>query len=268
MSPQDQITKYLFANKSKVESLSLEQVVRQVRLSVFFSMPPIPDDEIKTVVSRWAMIHAVGMLVKLPPGSTAPGPIPPASPTPESELVSTVKKAITMVSEGVTLGPKGANLNLGVTGLTANLKQGEQALRLGVSWTGTLKLETESGPFHFSASLSPDKWELSLSFPQDTYIPDLSKLAKVFQEGERAVGQMAAATRSFSKVSDAGKVGAMIKPHAAAIQDAADAVSGLANASRKGGPSFGFKMGSPQPGPGEKGMPGGVEGYVVFTYVF
>ena len=79
---------------------------------------------------------------------------------------------------------------------------------------------------------------------------------------------MADATRSFSNISDAGKIGALIKPHAAAVQDAVDAASGIAKASKQGGASFGFKVGSPEPGPGEEGIPRGVQGSVVFTYVF
>src|SRR5205807_1281972 len=128
--------------------------------------------------------------------------------------------------------------------------------------------DAESGPFHFSGNLSKDKWEITLSFPQDTYIPDLSSVGKVFREGEKAVGKMADATRSFNNISDAGKVGALIKPNVAAVQDAVEAVSGIAKAPKKGGASFGFKLGSPEPGPGQQGMPGGVQVSAVFTYVF
>ena len=152
--------------------------------------------------------------------------------------------------------------------MTGNLKKGDNSASLGISWGGTLKMDAESGPFHFSGNLSKDKWEITLSFPQDTYIPDLSTLGKVFSEGERAVGKMADATRGFSDISDARKIGALIKPQTAAVQDAVDAVRGIANADKKGGASFGFKVGSPEPGPGEQGMPRGVQGSVVFTYVF
>jgi hypothetical protein len=231
-------------------------------------MSPISDDEIRKVVVRWASIHAIGLVTRQPLAG------PPASPGPgtpsnsDSELVDAVKKAISTVNAGITLGKKGANVNIGVTGLTANLKTGDGSASLGLSWSGTLKLETESGPFHFSGTLSKDKWEITLSFPQDTYIPDLSSLTKVFKEGEKAVGKMAYATRSFNNISDAGKVGALIKPHAAAVEEAVTAASGIAKASKKGGASFGFSLGSPTPGPGEQGMPGGIQGTIVFTYVF
>jgi hypothetical protein len=56
--------------------------------------------------------------------------------------------------------------------------------------------------------------------------------------------------------------------NAAAIEKAVEAAAGLAKADKKGGPSFGFKLGSPEPGPGEQGMPKGVQETLVFTYHF
>ncbi|HSB63755.1 MAG TPA: hypothetical protein VLJ18_06285 [Thermoanaerobaculia bacterium] len=269
MKPEDRITAYLFAHKSSVEFSTVDLVVKDVKLSVFYGMTPISDDEIRKVVVRWASINAVGLLLRQPAAgsSVSTGPGTPAT-TADSDLVDAVKRAISTINDGVTIGKKGANVNIGVTGLTANLKKDDRSASLGISWGGTLKLDAESGPFHFSGNLAKDKWEITLSFPQDTYIPDLSSLGKVFTEGERALGKMADATRGFSNISDAGKIGALIKPHAAAVQDAVDAASGIAKASRQGGASFGFKVGSPEPGPGEEGIPGGVQGSVVFTYVF
>jgi hypothetical protein len=60
----------------------------------------------------------------------------------------------------------------------------------------------------------------------------------------------------------------LIKPHVTAVQDAVEAASGIAKASKTGGASFGFKFGSPDPGPGEPGIPKGVQGSIAFTYVF
>ena len=269
MTPEDRIVPYLFAHKSSIQSSTMDRVIKDVKLSVFYGMSPISDDEIRKAVAKWAIVNAINLLIGPPavdPGA-APAPGTP-SPASDGELINAVKKAISTVSDGVTVGKKGANINIGVTGLTGNLKKGDNSASLGISWGGTLKMDAESGPFHFSGNLSKDKWEITLSFPQDTYIPDLSTLGKVFSEGERAVGKMADATRGFSNISDTRKIGALIKPQTAAVQDAVDAVRGIANADKKGGASFGFKLGSPEPGPGEQGMPRGVQGSVVFTYVF
>jgi hypothetical protein len=139
---------------------------------------------------------------------------------------------------------------------------------LGVSWTGTLKFNADSGPFHFEGTLAKDKWEMTLSIPRDTYIPDVSAAAQPFSKGLQAAGKIAEATRSLNNLNDVPKVAALIKPHVAAVEDAVEAVSGIAKAPKKGGMSFGFKIGSPDPLPGQQGIPGGAQGQVVFTWVF
>ena len=271
MKPEDRIITYLFAHRAGLQysSATIDSVVNDVKLSVFYGMSPISDDAIRQVVVQWATVNAVGLLLR---PSTAGVPAPPAPGTPPtnsaSELIDAVKKAISTISDLPTIGPSGANLKLGVTGLTANLKKGDNSVSLGVSWGGTLKLDAESGPFHVSGNLSKDKWEITLSFPQDTYIPNLPLVGNVFTEAEKGIVKMADAMRSSTNISDAAKIGALVKPHVAALEAAVDAVSGIANASRKGGASFGFKVGSPDPGPGEQGIPRGVQGTVVFTYVF
>jgi hypothetical protein len=127
MTTEDRITAYLFANKSKIEFSTLDLVVEDVKLHLFYGMSPISDDEIRKIVSRWAMINAVGLLTKPTSAGTAPaktGTPPPAS---DSELIDTVKKAISTINDGVTIGRKGGNINIGVTGLTANLRKGDDS---------------------------------------------------------------------------------------------------------------------------------------------
>ena len=169
---------------------TIDRTVKDVKLSVFFGMSPISDHEIRKIVARWASFNAIGMFRGLPDvdssGTPAAGtPAPPSN----SDLIDAVKKAISSVTDGVTIGKKDANINIGVTGPTANLKKGDNSVSLGVSWGGTLKLDAASGPFHFSGNVSKDKWEITLSFPEDTYIPDLSSLGKVFTEGGERSGK-------------------------------------------------------------------------------
>lgn len=269
MKPEDQILSYLTTHRTGVAFSTVDAVVEQIKLSVFYGMSPLKDDEIRKVVVKWATIYAVGLLLNTPAGPAAdPTAVPPAPTTPDSAFVDAIKKAINSVNDGVTIGRKGANINIGVTGPTANLKSGNKTATLGISWTGTLKLEAAAGPFHAAGSLAKDKWEVTLSFPQDTYIPNLSTLGTVFSEGVDAIGKVADATRSLQSLKDISKVGSLIKPQVAKLQDAVDAASGLAKADKQGGPSFAFKFGSPTPMPGQQGMPGGVQGTVVFTYVF
>jgi hypothetical protein len=269
VNPEERITAYLFAHKSSIQFSTIDLVVKDVKLSVFYGMSPISDEEIRKIVVLWASFNCVGLVVSPSTAGTSATPTPGSPSASESEMIDAIKKAVTTINDGVTIGKKeGNNINIGVTGLTANLKKGDSSAALGISWTGTLKLDAQSGPFYFSGTLSKDKWEITLSFPQDTYIPNMATLGKVFTEGERAVGKMAEATRSFNNISDSSKVGAMVKPYAGAVQEAVEAVSGIAKANKKGGPSFGFKFGSPEPMPGQQGIPGGVQGQLVFTYIF
>lgn len=269
MKPEDRITAYLMTHKSRVEFSTVELVVKDVKISVFYGMSPLSDEEIRKVVVQWASIYAIGLLIRDPAGAKPPAQTPQSGPPrSDSELIATVKTVISSIADGVTVGRKEANVNIGVTGFTANLKKADSAVAVGVSWTGTLKLDANSGSFHFAGRLSKDRWEMTLSFPQDTYIPDLSTLANVFREGENAVWKLADATKEFSNINDVNKVGALIKPHAEKLEGAVEAFSGIAKAKKKGGAGFGFKLSNPEPAPGEQGMPPGVQGTIVFTYVF
>ena len=264
MNPQERILAYLAKNKSRIERSTLAAVIADVKLSVFYGMSPLKDEEIREIIAKWAMIHAVGLLITpLPPSGPAPGKAPSNS---ESDFVAAVKRAISTVGAGVTVGGDDANINIGVSGATLNLKQPGGGMSVGLSWTGTLKAEANAGNFYFTETLSKDKWEISLSFPRDTYIPDMSKLEKVFSEGEKGLVAMAGATRTFTDTADVRKVAALVKPHTDNIQNAVEAVTGIAKA--KPGPSFGFKLGSPDPPPGQEGMQGGWQATVVFSWVF
>jgi hypothetical protein len=267
MNPEDRIKAYLNQNKSTLQwATDINSVVGQVKLWVFYGGTAPPDDQIRKIVAQWAMFNAIGLLT--PIGPTVPGgPASPTDPPPtSSQFVDSVKKVITTVGAGVTIGKEGANLKLQVTGATANLKTADGSASLGVSWGGSLKLNAEKGPFHFSGEIGADKWEISLTFPGDGSIPNLVTLPSVFKEGENAVRNIARAAAGFNNIDDVRKISAQIKPDMAKVQSAVDAVSGIGGA--KTGMSFGFKLGSPDPMPGQQGMPPGVQGSFVVTWVF
>ena len=266
MTPQESITAYLHKNKARFEYSTLDFVISDVKRVLSSTVSALSDDEIRKVVVQWASINAVGLLLRSPSAGTPAGTAGTPSSNSESELIAAVKKAIATVGAGVTIGKDNANINIGVTGPTANLKRNDQELSVGISWGGTLNLEASSGPIHFSGSLSKDSWEIVVSFPQDTYIPDLSTLGKIFTEGETAIGRMAERARGVKNIEDIRNVGALVKPELDKVQKAVEAAKGVAKA--KGGVSFGFKIGSPDPFPGQQGIPPGVQGTIVFSYVF
>lgn len=267
MNPETKIKAYLDANKGSLRFLRIPQIVEQIKLFVFFGACPIADEEVRKIVAAWAIFNPVWLLPEplASGGIPAPGPLLPAQ---DSELIDRIKKIVETVGSGVTLGRAQRNINIKVTGLTANLKRGDNSLSFGVSWTGTLGVEAKSGPFNFSGSLASDKWELKLSFPDDAPVPSLAALSDVFSKGERAVRNIAVATRQFNNLSDTGKIGVLVKPDISAVQSAVEAASGIPSAERRSGKSFGFSLGSPEPGPGEQGIPRGVQGTIVFTYWF
>src|SRR5262249_50215266 len=107
----------------------------------------------------------------------------PPSPTPDSDFIDAVKKAITTVSNGVTIRKGAGSVNIGVSGLTANLKQCDSSASVSISLGGTLGLRANSGPFHFSSALSKDNWDITVTFRQYSPGPDLSTLGKLFSDG-------------------------------------------------------------------------------------
>ena len=210
------------------------------------------------------------MLIRVDPG--APAPADPAkhiaTDSELDDLVASVRKVVKTVGAGVNLvGKADANVKLRVSGLTANLKGSDGFLTVGASWGGSVVLKANKGPVYLDGEIGSDKWELVLSFPRDSYVPNLVTLPAVLQQGESSAGNIARSVGRLSKISDVRNITSQIKPDLAKVGDAFDAVSGIADTPKKTGVSFGFKIGSPAPGPGQQGMPGGVQGMFVVTWV-
>ncbi|HEY3738258.1 MAG TPA: hypothetical protein VGL53_00365 [Bryobacteraceae bacterium] len=272
MTPEQRITNYLMQNQSRLQSSSsVDAVVSVVKQSVFYGFSSgLTDAQIRQIVVRWATVYAVGLLItvdQVTPGSADPGPHIPTD-TELDDLVASVKKVIKTVGAGVNLvGKDSANIKLKVTGLTANLKGSDGFLTVGASWGGSVVLKANKGPFFLDGEIGSDKWELTLSFGRDSYVPNLVTLPTVMEQGESSAANIARAVGRLSSVSDVRNITSQIKPDLAKVGDAFDAVSGIADTPKKTGVSFGFKIGSPTAGPGEQGMPGGVQGMLVITWV-
>lgn len=267
MTPEERILNYLNAKRTAMQSRTLEQAVTYVKTDVFYGMPPIPADQIQQIIARWAITNAPGMLVtvaNVPAPGSAGASAPPV--VTNSDFIDAVKKAVKTVADGVKIGNDKNNVTILVTGPTVNLLDG--AVTLESSWTGTLELGVNAGPMHFGGTLGTDQWQIQVSFPSDTPLPNAASLGKVFGEGEAAMRKLAKQSRNIKNLDDAKRITATLKPEIAAVQEAADALMSLAknaNAS-KGGFEVGFKIGSPPPGPGQEGIPKGYEGSIVFTY--
>ena len=271
MTPEQRVTSYLAQNQSKLKSAtSIDAIVREIRLSVFYGFSSgLTDDQIRQLVVSWAMVNAVNLLIKVNPGAPAStDPAAPHAPTDSEldDLVASVKKSIKTIGAGVNLiGTDDANVKLKVTGLTANLKGADGFLTVGASWGGKAVLKANKGPLFLDGEIGSDKWELVLSFPRDSFAPNLLTLPTVMEQGESSAANIARSVARLSNISDVRNITSQIKPDLAKVGDAVDAVSGIKDA--KAGVHFGFKIGSPSPGPGQQGIPGGVQGMFVITWV-
>jgi hypothetical protein len=109
MNPEARIKAYLDANKGSLRFETIDQIVQQVKLFVFYGASPISDDDVRKIVSRWAIFNPVWLLPQPPLDKpSAPPAAGPTAPTPDSDFIDAVKKAITTVSNGVTIR-KGAD---------------------------------------------------------------------------------------------------------------------------------------------------------------
>ncbi|MCP5424133.1 MAG: hypothetical protein H6970_03590 [Gammaproteobacteria bacterium] len=259
MDPKEQailgVQVYLDRNKARLQWMTVDFILWEARLFVP-NLTLIPDSELRLIVAVWRSLN----------GPMYPMPVsPPQSPA-DSKIIEAAKKGLSTVIEGVDIKHGAGKINISVTGLTAELKKGDARLAAGVSWGGTLGLEAEAGDFHLTGELSSERWSVTLSYPEDTSIPDLTRLGKVFGEGESAMRKVIGATAGFRNLNDISRVKESIKPQLQPLKDAVEAVKGIAKA--KTGPSFGITFGSPDPLPGETGIPRGIQGQAVLTWRF
>jgi hypothetical protein len=248
---------YLAQNKQRLQVMGVDMIVWEVRTFVP-KASALLDGELRATVAVWRSLN----------GPLYPLTISPPPTTGESKLIEAVKRGVTTVIEGVDVKHGAGKINISLSGLTAELRKGDARLAAGVSWGGTLGVEAEKGDFHLSGELSSDRWEIKLSYPEDTAIPDLSKLGKVFGEGEAAMRNIIGATSGFRGLNDISRIKDAVKPHIQPVKDAVEAVQGIAKAPPKGGVSVGISLGSPDPLPGQTGIPPGVQGQVTLTIRF
>lgn len=264
MDPKEQarqnIIAYLDKNAIRLIIMGSSSIYLEVR-AVVPGARLLADYEVSGIISVWQ--NQNGMRV-VPGGPTPANPSPTAADDPK--LVKAVKDAFSTVIEGVNIKPGVGTINIGVTGLTAELKKGDKSLSVGRSWGGTLSLNARAGNFYFAGELSEEKWSVTLSFPDDTYIPNLSKVGDVFSKAETGMRGILKATKDFD-LNELSKVQEAAKPHLTPVKEAIETVKGIAKSAGKG-VSLGFTFGSPDPMPGQTGRQPGIQGQIVLTIRF
>ena len=96
-----------------------------------------------------------------------------------------------------------------------------------VGWTGTVGVATAYQGWHFTGTLAADRWELGLSFPGDSAVPDLNRLSRVFSDGETAMRGMADAVTNAGGIRGAQEG---ISSHLQPVKDAVHALSDIGSA--------------------------------------
>jgi hypothetical protein len=266
MDPKEEarqnILAYLNKNAIRLIVMGRPSILIEVR-SIVPGATRLPDYEVSGMIAVWQYQNGLSDVPNAP-ATRNPSPAPTASDDPK--LVKAVKDAISTVVEGVTVKPGVGTINIAVTGLTAELKKGDKSLSVSRSWGGTMSMNARAGNFYFAGELSPEKWSITLSFPDDTYIPNLSKVGEVFSKGEVGMRGILKATQGFD-LNELSKVQEAAKPHLTPVKEAVEAVKGIAKSTGKG-LSFGFSFGSPDPMPGQTGRTPGIQGQIVLTWQF
>ena len=233
------VRRWLDDNLGRLRLLSQEELVSQVRRNVPESNR-LADVEIRRLITETA--NRMGFTV-------LPGVIPPArSADLTIQIPDAVKKAFSIATGGVNLidQPDG-KLNISVKGLTAHL--GRQKLNIG--WGGSLGIDIPIGGFELGAKIDKENWEVTLATPGASALPDLSKLASVFQRAESAMRRVVEATANLPNLSDTAAVKAAVEPHIEPIKEAVQALKDIAEAQQGPRVSVGITAGGPLSGGGE-----------------
>jgi hypothetical protein len=243
------VRNWLGTNISRLRLLTMDELVAQVRRNVT-EASRLGDVEIQKLVRECAAAQNITIL-------TVPGPS--AGQGLSIQLPDAVKKAFSIPVDGVNVVPlPGGRLNISAKGATAKLKRGD----IKLSWTGSLGIDIPMERFQLAGTVDRDRWELTLSVPGESSVPDLSKLADVFQKAEMAMRGMVEASSGFKNLNDIPKVTKTISPHVKPVKDAVDA---LVQTAKSPSVSAGVKLEGPMSGAGTQ--PGSSAGITVTATV-
>ena len=212
--------------------------------------------------------------ISLMPGSPLFGPsnIPPAPMPGDNALIESVKKALNVAVDGVTVKRGPASVNISVSGATAELLVKGAKFSLQGSPTGSVGIGTSYRGVAFAATMSSDRWDMQLTFGVSDPISNLAQLGKIFGEGEQALRNIAGKAATFNNLSDIGPIKDAIKPDTQPVKDAIDAAKGIMGAAdaRPYRPNIGITASGPAPSatPGAPGVPQGFEIQATITVFF
>jgi hypothetical protein len=158
--------------------------------------------------------------------------------------------------DGIDIGKN--IVTLSIKGITGTLhKEGPVKATLTAGWTATATFKLAIHRWNFSTSLSPTgSWEVRLSFPRETWLPDATRLKAILDRGTEAalaIGKTAidpafhellGRAQKLESIDDFKAIGDRISPYVDPIRHTIAAAQGMAEAEKGGGPSFGLSAGT------------------------
>ncbi len=235
------VRRWLEQNLDRLRLLTLAEITARIRREVP-EASRLADAEIHRLAQ--ARARQLGFTLLAGPAAPAPGPQFTVA-VPEA-----VRRALSITTDGVVVVqlPNG-RVNISTGGATAVF--GRSQVKVG--WSGSLGFEIPVEGFHLGGKLTQERWELTLSTPGESSVPDLSQLAEVFRRAETALRGIVAATAGFESLNDVGAVQARISPHIGPVKEAVQTLKDLAAIPRV---SLGITAGGPMPGSETAPSPG------------
>jgi hypothetical protein len=244
--PAAKVREWLERNTDSVRLLQAQQILQRVHVALDGQISALSDADIDVEIRGWAEAHHFDAVY--PPGTI--------SKAQENEITTRVKRALNAIPTSIEVkGDRGA-IKISASGPTATLKNGLMQYSVSGSWSGDLQFKTQAPGAAFSASISPQNWNLSLVLGR--VAPNLSEMDTVFKKGEAA---LRGALGDLSKVdwSSPSKTKQLFTPYLGPVKAAVDAVSRTA-ALRPGELNLGAWIGGD--------VSGGVAGGIRLTIVF
>jgi hypothetical protein len=225
------IRQWLTPNTPRLRLLTMDQLVSMVRRNVV-EAGRLADIEVQEAVRQWAGEQQV-VIPTLPLTGT-----PTFASTLNVQIPDAVKKAFSIATDGIDVVKTDmGRVNISVKGATAQLGR----VRTTVSWGGSLGVDIPLTGFQLAGKLDKDHWEITLSSPGETSLPDLSKLAETFRKGEAAMRGILSATASMPNLNNVSEITAAISPHVSPAKDAVQALVEIAKS--QPGVSYGVTFG-------------------------
>jgi len=199
----------------RAQSLSLPALMKRVLDSVP-AANKLPGVQVVAIIREWARDCSVNIPdISLVPGMGGATGSAASLPITGSDLAASLKKLLNIPTD-ITIDDKTGKAVISTSGATIELRS-RTGLKVGgsVDWNGKMGVAAAYGGLSLKGSLTAQQWDLQLSYTLGPAMPDLSGLAKIFQDGVQSLQE------TVSDIDKAGNIPA-IKDAASSHWDKVD----------------------------------------------